>query len=62
MPIGRTENKAADVIKCADINVRAVMKELMEKSEIIRNAVNKGEMKLVGAMYYISDGHVEIIA
>lgn len=60
--VERTDDKAADVVKCAEANVKAVMTELMEKSEIIRDAVQKGETKLVGAMYYLSDGRVELIA
>ena len=60
--VERTDDKAGDVVKCAEANVKAVMTELMEKSQIVRDAVEKGETKLVGAMYYLSDGHVEIVA
>jgi carbonic anhydrase len=60
--VERTDDKAADVVKCAEANVKAVMTELMEKSQIVRDAVQKGETKLVGAMYYLGDGHVELIA
>lgn len=57
----KTDDKAADVVKCASLNVVAVMKELLQKSDIIRKAVEKGEVVLVGSMYYISDGHVEVV-
>jgi carbonic anhydrase len=60
--VERSEDKAADVVKCAAANVKAVMAELVERSEIVRTAVEKGETKLVGAMYHLEDGHVEVIA
>lgn len=59
--VERTDDKAADVVNCAKANAKAAITELMEKSEIVRNAVEKGETKLVGAMYYLSDGRVEIL-
>jgi carbonic anhydrase len=59
--VERTGDKAADVIKCASANVRAVMGALLERSEIVKNAVESGQTKLVGAMYYLEDGRVEIL-
>lgn len=60
--VERTDDKAGDIVKCVAANVKAVMKELMERSEIVKNAVGKGEVKLVGAVYYLEDGRVEVIA
>jgi len=60
--VERSDDKAADVVKCAAANVKAVMEEIMAKSEIVRKAVESGETKLVGAMYHLSDGRVETIA
>jgi len=59
--VERTDHKDADIIKCASANVKAVMNEIIEKSEIVRNAVEKGKTKVVGAMYYLEDGRVEML-
>jgi carbonic anhydrase len=50
------------VTECAKANVKAVISELLEKSETIRNLVDEGKLKVVGAMYYLTDGRVDIIA
>lgn len=60
--VERTDDKAADILKCATANVKAVMKELLERSESVRKAVESGETKLVGAIYYFEDGRVELVA
>jgi carbonic anhydrase len=59
--VEKTEDKASDVVKCAAANVKAVMQTLLAKSEIVKKAVESGETKLVGAMYYLEDGRVEIL-
>ncbi|MEW6748309.1 MAG: carbonic anhydrase [Candidatus Micrarchaeota archaeon] len=59
--VKRTDDKAADVMKCAEANVKAVIVEIMEKSEITRKAVESGKTKLVGAMYHFSDGSVRLL-
>lgn len=59
--VERTDDKDADVVKCATANVKAVMAELMEKSEIVKKAVEGGETRLVGAMYHFSDGSVRLL-
>jgi carbonic anhydrase len=60
--VERTGDEGKDIVNCATANVNAVMKELMEKSSVVRSAVEKGETKLVGAMYHLEDGHVEVIS
>lgn len=60
--VERTDDKDADVVKCAAANVKAVIKEILDKSEIVRDAVDKGDTKIVGAMYHLEDGRVELIA
>ncbi|MBD3210849.1 carbonic anhydrase [Candidatus Micrarchaeota archaeon] len=59
--VERTGDEDKDVVNCATANAKAVMKELMGKSEIVRNAVEKGETKLVGAMYHLEDGRVDVL-
>lgn len=40
-------------------NVKGVAKDLLERSEIIRQAVATGEVRIEQAVYHLSDGHVE---
>lgn len=41
------------------MNVRQAMSDLLTNSEIVREAVAKGEVKLIGAVYDINSGSVE---
>jgi carbonic anhydrase len=40
-------------------NVRLVMKEIRERSPILREMLDKGEIKLIGGMYDLSTGKVQ---
>jgi carbonic anhydrase len=40
-------------------NVHGVEKDLLERSALIRDVVNSGEVKLVKAMYHLDSGKVE---
>ncbi len=59
--VPKSEDQNEHIINCAKANVKAVMKSILENSEIVRNAVENGRTKLVGAMYYLEDGRVEIL-
>lgn len=60
--VSREGDQNQVVTECAKANVKAVITELMEKSQTIREAVDNGTLKVVGAMYYLQDGRVDIIA
>jgi carbonic anhydrase len=55
----RTSKNAAFVNEVAEANVRLVMKEIRERSPILREMLDKGEIGLVGGMYDLSTGKVE---
>lgn len=59
--VEKSEDQNQHIINCAKANVKAVMKSILENSEIVRKAVENGETRLVGAMYYLEDGRVEIL-
>jgi carbonic anhydrase len=42
-------------------NVKLTSQDLYEKSEIIRKAIDKGQIKIVGAYYDLDDGDIQII-
>jgi carbonic anhydrase len=42
-------------------NVERQVEKLMERSQSIRQAVNNGQLKLVGAIYHLENGKVELV-
>jgi carbonic anhydrase len=59
--VEKSDDQNQHIINCARANVKTVMKSILDNSEIVRKAVESGETKLVGAMYYLEDGRVEIL-
>ena len=55
----RTTKNAAFVDQVSEANVRLVMKEIRERSPILNEMIDKGEIKLVGGMYDLSTGKVQ---
>src|SRR5271154_4382417 len=54
----RTSKNYAFVNAVAEANVRLVMKEIRERSPILREMLDRGEIGLVGGMYDLSTGKV----
>jgi carbonic anhydrase len=55
----RTSKNSAFVDQVSEANVRLVMKEIRERSPILREMLDKGEIGLVGGMYDLSTGKVQ---
>lgn len=55
----RTTKNYAFVDQVSEANVRLVMKEIRERSPILREMLDKGEIGLVGGMYGLSTGKVQ---
>jgi carbonic anhydrase len=55
----RTSKNYAFVDQVSAANVRLVMKEIRERSPILREMLDKGEIGLVGGMYDLSTGKVQ---
>ena len=55
----RTTQNSAFVDQVSEANVRLVMKEIRERSPILREMLDKGEIGLVGGMYDLSTGKVQ---
>jgi carbonic anhydrase len=55
----RTSKNYAFVHAVAEANVRLVMKEVRERSPILREMLDKGEIGLVGGMYDLKTGKVQ---
>jgi carbonic anhydrase len=55
----RTSKNYSFVDQVSEANVRLVMKEIPERSPILREMIDKGEIKLVGGMYDLSTGKVQ---
>jgi len=55
----RTTKNPEYVDQVSEANVRLVMKEIRERSPILREMIDKGEIKLVGGMYDLSTGKVQ---
>jgi carbonic anhydrase len=55
----RTSKNYAFVNKVSEANVRLVMKEIRERSPVLSEMLDKGEIGLVGGMYDLSTGKVE---
>jgi carbonic anhydrase len=49
------------VDQVAEANVRLVMKEIRDRSPILREMLDKGQIGLVGGMYNISDGKIHFL-
>lgn len=55
----RTSKNYAFVNQVAEANVRLVMKEIRERSPILREMLDQGKISLVGGMYDLSTGQVK---
>jgi carbonic anhydrase len=55
----RTSKNNAFVDQVSEANVRLVMKEIRERSPILREMLDQGEIGLVGGMYDLSTGKVQ---
>jgi carbonic anhydrase len=55
----RTSKNYAFVDQVSEANVRLVMKEIRERSPILREMLDKNEIGLVGGMYDLSTGKVQ---
>jgi carbonic anhydrase len=56
----RNSKNSAFVDQVSEANVRLVMKEIRERSPILREMIDKGEIKLVGGMFDLSTGKVQL--
>lgn len=54
----RTSNNDEFVNKVATINIRNSVEEILENSDIVKEASEKGDIKVVGAIYDVSSGEV----
>jgi len=54
----RNSSNAGFVQAVAEMNVQLTMKKLLDRSMVLREMVDKGELGLVGAMYDITTGKV----
>jgi carbonic anhydrase len=54
----RTSKNAAFVDKVAEANVRLVMQQIRERSPILRDMLDHGQIALVGGMYDLTTGQV----
>jgi carbonic anhydrase len=55
----RTSSNADFVENVAEINVRKCAKEVLGRSEIIKDLVEKGKVGIIGAMYDVTSGKVQ---
>jgi len=55
----RTTKNAAFVDDVAEANVKLVIKEIRERSPILREMLDKGEIGIVGGMYDLNTGRVQ---
>jgi carbonic anhydrase len=55
----RTTKNYAFVDDVSEENVKLVMKEIRERSPILREMLDKGEISIVGGMYDLNTGKVE---
>lgn len=59
---GEKESKNDEFVKyVSKNNVRLTMKNIREKSPILKEMEDKGEIKIVGAFYRLTDGTIEFI-
>lgn len=57
----KTSNNEDFVKEVAENNVRLTIKNIREKSPILKEMEDKGEIKIVGAFYRLTDGTLEIL-
>ncbi len=57
----KTTKNEAFVKYVAENNVRNTLKQIREKSPILKEMEDKGEIKIVGAFYRLSDGTLEFV-
>jgi carbonic anhydrase len=62
VPGERTSKNAAFVQHVADANVRLTVQALTERSAVLRDLVDHGQLKVVGAMYDLASGQVHFTA
>jgi carbonic anhydrase len=55
----RTTKNYAFVDEVSEENVKLVMKEIPERSPVLREMLDRGEIKIVGGMYDLSTGKVQ---
>lgn len=55
----RTSKNYSFVDQVSEANVRLVMKQIAERSPVLREMIDKGEIKLVGGMYDLATGKVQ---
>lgn len=55
----RTSSNTEFVEKVAEINVKRSVKEILKKSEIIKELVEEGRVGIIGAMYDVASGKVD---
>ncbi len=55
----RTSTNADFVENVAELNVKLAIKEIPERSEILRDMILAGEIELIGGMYNVETGSVE---
>jgi carbonic anhydrase len=54
----RNSTNYAFVQKVSDMNVKLAVKQIREKSPILREMIDKGEVALIGAMLDVKTGKV----
>lgn len=57
----RSSHNSEFVEKVASLNVREVMKQIPQRSEIVKNAIKSGDIIIAGGFYDVSTGEVEFI-
>jgi carbonic anhydrase len=55
----RNSSNAAFVQQVAEMNVRMTVQQIKERSPVLREMVESGEIRIVGAMYDVKTGKVE---
>ena len=55
----RSSKNAKFVLAVAELNVEMTMRTLRDRSVVLREMIDQGELGLVGAMYDVTTGKVE---
>lgn len=55
----RTSENAEFVQKVSDLNVQLAIDAISNRSEVLKEMIQNGEISVVGAMYHVTDGHVD---
>ncbi len=58
---GPVKRGAGDIEKSATANIKAVIREIRRKSEIVKRLESEGKLKIVGMKYFLADGRVEVV-